>query len=396
MYKLFCLTVLISFVISCDQQTNVSSDQGDPKVQNYEYSKIELPQGLNQVFNEVDIQNSGTFTIGANGIIKRVELGNIVSPSASVQINNDVAKLGRVLFYDKKLSLNNAIACGSCHLQSKGFSDGTEVSVGFQGRKTERNSMAIVNPISQNNLFWDSRSQSIEDLSLRPVQNHIEMGMADLDYLSAKLAETDYYKPLFKEAFGTTDVNSEKISAAITQFVASITSNNTKFDQMLSNKVKFTALENEGMVIFHSEKAKCSGCHNGGNFSAPDGVNDPYGGGGVSGLDLKGTTNIGLDLVSKDKGKVDGSFKIPSLRNIMITAPYMHDGRFKTLEQVLDHYTNGIKANAQLDSKFRDSKGNPKGLSLNAYEKKAIIAFLNTLTDNSMITNPKYSDPFKN
>ena len=142
-------------------------------------------------------------------------------------------------------------------------------------------------------------------------------------------------------------------------------------------------------------KGKCLNCHAGVNFSAPDGPFDAYGGGGEGGIDEKGTANIGLDLVYNDNGRRDGKFRIPSLRNVELTAPYMHDGRFKTLEEVVDHYSEGIKAHQSLDKAFKDSKGNLKQLHLDPLEKTALIAFLKTLTDQSFITNPKYGDPFK-
>jgi cytochrome c peroxidase len=155
------------------------------------------------------------------------------------------------------------------------------------------------------------------------------------------------------------------------------------------------------MELFFSERTKCSTCHSGSNFSAPDGQFDEYGGGGISfsgsgvSKDLRGTTNIGLDLLVKDAGRENGTFKIPSLRNIALTAPYMHDGRFKSLDDVLNHYSSGIKANPSLDKKFKDINGRPKGLNLSSVEKEALIAFLNTLTDTKFISDPKYSDPFK-
>lgn len=325
-------------------------------------------------------------------------------PDGPGQINKPVmditpwgATLGRVLFYDKKLSLNNTVSCGSCHHQDKAFADGKRVSKGFEGRLTERNSMAIVNPIVLNNLFWDSRSKTIVDLSLRPVQNHVEMGMEDLLRLEEKLSQTAYYKPLFEKAFGDNNITAERISGALSQFVGSITSTRSRFDQARDSGFgQFTALEKLGQQIFHSDKAKCASCHSGFNFSAPDGPFDPYGGGGEfgSGKDLGGAANIGLDLVYKDNGKGDGKFKIPTLRNIQLTAPYMHDGRFKTLEEVVEHYSSGVKPHKHLDPKFTDGRGNVIHPNFTSTEKKALVAFLKTLTDTDMIKDPKYSNPF--
>jgi cytochrome c peroxidase len=313
------------------------------------------------------------------------------------------ATLGRVLFYDKKMSLNSTVSCGSCHHQDKAFADGKQFSTGFEGRVTTRNSMAIVNPIVQNNLFWDSRSKTIHDLSLQPVQNHIEMGMDNLDNLVSKLQNTDYYKPLFKKAFGQEEITSEKIAKAISQFVGSITTNRSRFDIGLKNEFSdYSSLEKMGMDLFNSEKAKCASCHGGNAMVAQDGPSGEYGGGGSfnngstnSSQDLRGATNIGLDLEYKDNGVGNGRFKISSLRNIELTGPYMHDGRFNTLEEVVNHYSEGIKPHKHLDKKFTDGKGNVKALNLNSLEKKALVAFLKTLTDKEMTKDPKWSNPFQ-
>jgi cytochrome c peroxidase len=405
MTKISILTfVFFSMIIlfSCENESNVSSDQGKPDVSvKYDYKTLNLPVGLpTSLFSSntdpffIDIVKGGGIFNNGNGEVPKADIASLVN------ITNEGAALGRVLFYDKKLSLNNTIACASCHHQDKAFSDGQAISGGFEGRKTTRNSMAILNPITQNNLFWDSRSQSIQDLSLKPIQNHIEMGMENIDFLVKKLEEVEYYAPLFKSAFGNNEITGEKISTAISQFLGSMTTANSKFDAVVRsnssiNGQKFSDLENLGKDIFFSSKAKCSSCHAGANFSAPDGQFDTYGGGSSNGNNPRGTANIGLDLVEKDKGKENGQFKIPSLRNITLTAPYMHDGRFKSLDQVLDHYTDGIKGNANLDPKFRDKNGNLEAIKLNELEKKAVIAFLGTLTDESFIKDPKYSDPFK-
>lgn len=353
----------------------------------YIYDKLALP-----INADVNTNIISDIKIGPDGSVTFIPI--------NINITNWGATLGRVLFYDTKLSLNNTISCGSCHHQDKSFADGQRFSQGFEGRITERNSMAIVNPITQNNLFWDSRSKNIHDLSLKPVQNHIEMGMENLDRLVDKLQNTPYYENLFINAFGDDNVTKERISNALSQFVGSITSNNSKFDLgVINGFTNFTELEKIGRSLFMSDRAKCSSCHGAGNFAALDGPNDPYGGGGSFGFespteDLRGATNIGLDLVYKDQGVGDGKFRIPSLRNIELTGPYMHDGRFSTLEEVINHYSEGIKPHAQLDVKFTDGKGNVKPLNLSSIEKKALIAFLKTLTDQSMTKDPKWSDPF--
>lgn len=382
----FFLFAFATLLISCGDKALIVTEDVKPTLpaQPYDYDNLALPVGTapaGSTFNQFEFINGVPVVI-----TKKTE----ITPWG--------ATLGRVLFYDKKLSLNNTVSCGTCHHQDKGFADGLRFSTGFEGRVTTRNSMAITNPIVQNNLFWDSRSKNIHELSLQPVQNHIEMGMENLDNLVQKIEKTDYYSELFKKAYGSEEVTAEKISMALSQFVGSITTSRSKLDiGQTNNFSNFTELEMLGKSIFHSETAKCSGCHGGNNFSALDGPNDPYGGGGgsINNNDLRGATNIGLDLVYADNGLGNGNFKIPGLRNIELTAPYMHDGRFSTLEEVVDHYSEGIKPHKHLDVKFKDNLGNVKPLKLSSLEKKALVAFLKTLTDKEMAANPKWSDPFR-
>jgi cytochrome c peroxidase len=310
-------------------------------------------------------------------------------------VDNKVATLGRVLFYDTKLSINNTVSCGSCHLQSKAFSDVGDVSTGFQGGKTTRNAMSIANPLLTNNLFWDSRSRSLNDMVLKPVQNHIEMGMEDVSYLANKLIATSYYPELFRKAFGKNEVSPEKINQALVAFLASMVTHNSKFDVGMTTKFgNFSPQELVGKDLFTSARLSCNKCHAGANFSLGDDTSfdNPYGGGS----DENGTANIGLDMFYKDNGHGNGKFKIPSLRNVELTGPYMHDGRFKTLEDVVEHYNKDVKSHPNLDKNLKTANGEPRRLNLTALEKGALIAFLKTLTDPIYTTDVKYSDPFKN
>ena len=389
MYRFTYYCLLLMAVVSCSKETVPSIEKAKLVLpdQPYDYGNLALPVG----------------SLPASTLFNNLEMGVLVDPipgTSMFEVTPWGATLGRVLFYDKKLSLNNTISCASCHHQDKAFTDGKALSTGFEGRVTTRSSMAIINPITQHNLFWDSRSKSIHDLSLQPVQNHIEMGMENLNRLVSKLENTDYYKPLFAKAYGDGQITPERIAIALSHFVSSITSNQSKFDRGVENGFSnFTELERMGMNLFHSDKAKCGSCHGGTNFAAQDGPLDAYGGGfdlsGNPASDLRGATNIGLDLVYKDNGLGDGKFKIPTLRNIGLTAPYMHDGRFKTLEDVLDHYTDGLKAHKHLDVKFKDANGNLRPLKLTSLEKKAIVVFLHTLTDTEMTRNPRWSNPFQ-
>jgi cytochrome c peroxidase len=216
------------------------------------------------------------------------------------------------------------------------------------------------------------------------------MGMESPDKLVAKIGAASYYSELFKNAYGTNEVTQAKISDAITQFLCSMVSANSKFDKGEDNNfANFNALEKRGHDLFFSNDAKCSQCHTGSNFSAPD-----FPGGEYGSPEIKGTANIGLDIIYKDNGKSNGQFRIPSLRNIALTAPYMHDGRFTSLDQVVEHYNSGVQNHRNLDPKLLGSNGNPQRLNLSEIDKMALVAFLRTLTDESLITDKKFSDPF--
>ena len=309
---------------------------------------------------------------------------------------NDGATLGRVLFYDKNLSLNNTIACASCHKQKFSFTDPLTFSKGFEGGLTARNSMAIVNSkyYSNGHFFWDERAVSLEDQTLMPIQHPVEMGMT-LDSLEKRLAAKDYYKVLFRKAFGDENITRDRVSKALAQFIRSMVSYQSKYDAGLTalgrpatpqdNFSNFTQQENQGMHLFQQN---CAGpCHAG------------------ELQNMQQARNNGLDLVYTDNGTgvitgrtVDnGKFKSPSLRNIALTAPYMHDGRFATLSEVVEHYNSKIQNNVNLDNRLKDPADNtqPLRMNLTQQQKDAIVAFLNTLTDNTFVSDTKYSDPFK-
>lgn len=306
---------------------------------------------------------------------------------------NAVPTLGRVLFYDKNLSLNNSVSCGSCHIQSLAFSDNLKVSRGFENRLTSRNTLPIQNlgvggfqsPIA---LFWDGRENILETMVMRPIVNHVEMGIPDLEDLSEKLSNVPYYEELFTQAYGTSEITPDRIGQALSFFVQSIRSINTKFDRSRNGSEHLNALETVGQQLF-TDTYDCNSCHQ---------IQDPHG------YILAGTfANIGLDQEYEDGGVEqvtrqptdNGKFKIPSLRNVALTAPYMHDGRFETLDEVIDHYSDGIEDNENLDVRLRSGDGSPRVFNIPEEDKKAIIAFLHTLTDQAMITDPKFSNPFQ-
>lgn len=308
------------------------------------------------------------------------------------------AILGRVLFYDKHLSLSNAVACGSCHKQTNAFADDVPFSRGFEGRLTTRNAPPIQNlmmhasavslshPSSNNfdvtgGLFWDAREINLKTMVLRPVGNHIEMGMTDMNQLPVKLNRLDYYRRLAIDAYRSDTLTLDMISEALCCFMFSIKSTNTRSDKHAN---EFTAQEYMGRNLFNT-KYNCASCH------VPS----------VSYFPDQTVGSIGLDEVSKDKGKgaftpgMDGVFRIPNLRNVALTAPYMHDGRFATLSDVLEHYSSGIKDHPMLDKRLKDKDGRPMRMNISDQDRQALIAYLKTFTDYEMITEAKYSDPFK-
>ncbi len=404
----FQIVALLAFVgtgawfLSSCEDTNVitTNELSTPKLSafpaNYSTGSI-----LGGTFNIKDILKNNAFnkTGGFGGVFIDPGFG-AADPELmqAADLYSDASvELGRVLFYDKKLSLNNTIACGSCHVQSAAFSDKMPFSVGFGGQKTTRNSMAICNPVFLNNMFWDSRAAGSLDLSTRPVFNHIEMGMENDEMLESKLAATSYYPELFLKAYGDSKVTRGRISMSISHFLSAMVTGNSKFDQAQQGSIggataQFTDLEKMGMDLFFSDRARCSRCHNGQNFSAPD---DP-GRGGYGAPTVKGTANIGLERIYKDNGKENGKFRIPSLRNVELSGPYMHDGRFATLEQVIDHYSRGIQPHAHLDENLKDNQGNPIKLNFTDQEKEALLAFLRTLTDYSFLQDKRFSNPFIN
>ncbi len=332
-------------------------------------------------------------------------------------ITDQGATLGRVLFYDKELSVNGTIACASCHKQEIGFTDNSPTSEGFDGHFGRRNSMSIANArfYKAVRFFWDHRAATLEDQVLMPFQDPIEMGMT-LEGLVAKVNALDYYKPLFKDAFGDEQITSDRISKALAQFVRSIYSFNSKYDKgieathdIFENFPNFTAQENLGKDIFNGKETPeaigtCVTCH------LPNAIPLHYTaevGANANQVIFSGAEadNIGLDstIEGSDNGEggfyhilgLYGHFKTPSLRNIELTAPYMHDGRLATLEDVVEHYSTGVLNHPYLSAHMKNSDEQPRHLDLSPEEAAALVAFLKTLTDKELINDVRFSNPFK-
>ena len=319
--------------------------------------------------------------------------------SENTPSNNPVtdagATLGRVLFYDTRLSLNQTVACASCHLQARGFSDTTAFSTGFAGEQTSRNAMSLANIRFYHNarFFWDERGLSLEETTVLPIENPIEMG-ATLPEVIARMQATTFYPGLFADAFGTPEITSERMGQALAQFLRSIVSYRTRYDEGRAQVSRvgqdfpnFTVQENRGKTLF-TGVARCNRCHTTDAFIAPNPFNN--------GLDLT-TTDPGVGGIT-GAAKEESLFKFTSLRNIELTAPYMHDGRFATLEQVIEHYNSGVQAHPNLSTPLKEVVGPgpspPARLNLSEADKAALVAFLRTLTDVPMTTDERWSNPF--
>ena len=304
-------------------------------------------------------------------------------------MTDDGATLGRVLFYDKRLSANNTTSCASCHVQAHAFADPKPFSRGFHGAVTDRRAMPLVNVryYQRARFFWDERAGNLEEMVLLPVQSRVEMGQ-DLSRVVETLARDTTYPTLFARAFGDRQITEQRIGKALAQFVRSIVSYRSRYDEGRARAESahadfenFTLVENRGKALF---MRNCGNCHmKDGNehFLVPAPANtglrsnDPKADGGVGDVTLRAA-----EL---------GSFKSPSLRNVEVTAPYGHDGRFATLDALIDHYSD----NAILDPNVGYMI--PVGpLTFRASEKAALIAFLKTLTDRTFLTDPRYSNPF--
>lgn len=336
---------------------------------------------------------------------------------------DELPTLGRVLFYDKRMSANNSVSCASCHKQAIAFTDNRRFSLGFQNKLTGRNSMPIQNIVSNRfgfnggiidslsivepgggiirpglpfvqstALFWDGRQHDLPTMVIEPIQNHIEMGINNLDALAAKLAALPEYPDLFSKAFADGSVSKENIAMALSAFLVSIKSDQSRFDESLrKSETTLTPLEQVGKALFF-EKYDCNSCH---QLQQPFNGYQLAGDGGMADIGLdKNPTDEGVQRVTQQVRDA-GKFKIPSLRNIGLTAPYMHDGRFETLEEVMEHYSEGIEDSPNLDVRLRDTDGSAKQFNIPKADQRAIIAFLHSMTDVKMTRDPRFSNPFK-
>jgi cytochrome c peroxidase len=301
-------------------------------------------------------------------------------PQPALPLDNPLTEegveLGRHLFHDSSLSINNRQSCASCHQAERAFADSRPYSLGAEGQAGARHAMPLFNLAWKNSFFWDGRAPSLRDQVLRPIQDPLEMHET-LTNVVRKLDALASNQVLFARAFGTPEITADRIARALEQFLLTRVSHHSRFDRSLAGKAELTEEEKRGFELFNTEYdprrgqfgADCFHCHGGPLFQS------------------QGFANNGLDAEGKDRGRAlvtgksgdKGRFAVPSLRNVAITAPYMHDGRFTTLEEVVAHYSTGVQRSATLDPNL--AKHPDGGLQLGAEDQRALLAFLNTLTD---------------
>ncbi len=304
-------------------------------------------------------------------------------------LTEDGIQLGRHLFYDNILSADSTQSCSSCHLPAGSFTDNLDVSVGIDGIPGKLSSMSLLNVgFFDNGLFWNGRSNTLEEQALLPVEDEVELHNTWPNVI-AKLKKHEIYPPMFRKAFGIekkSEITKELAAKAIAQFERSIYSFESKFDRYLKGEVLFNDDELEGFEMFldlpgASNDAHCAHCHAMPLMTSNDYFNN--------GLQEAATL---ADFVDKGRGLVtgpaqNGFFRAPTLRNIELTGPYMHDGRMSTLEEVMDHYISGGRPSPNRDSFI-------PAIDLNPYEKESMIAFLKTLTDTQVINDERLQSPF--
>ena len=328
-----------------------------------------------------------------------IDINNTTWMDRMANITNDGATLGRVLFYDKELSINRTISCGSCHQQQYGFADNVKFSKGFDNQLGTRNALHIadIGIDFYNNLLWDDSHTILKNMVQAPLNSGIEMGIESEEVVK-RVSELPYYAELFEKAFGSSEVTMDKIGSALSQFMGTIVAVNTKLDKGIqSNFSNFTESEKNGKAIYEE---KCQLCHRG--TTSTQGINN-------NNLFAFGNKphNIGLDEEYTDPGKGGitgnqgdiGKFKTPNLKNIALTAPYMHDGRFADLEEVVDFYSEDISHHSNstfVQAPYYSIFPQPfTGYDFTDTEKEELIDFLETLTDVDIVNGPRWSDPFE-
>ncbi|MEP6737935.1 MAG: cytochrome c peroxidase [Chryseolinea sp.] len=297
-------------------------------------------------------------------------------------ITKDGFELGRALFYDPILSADSTIACANCHQQVRSFSDPVHrFSKGINDVSGIRNAPAIQNMAFQNHFFWDGGVHHLDFVPINAITNSIEMA-EKLNHVVDKLNGSSFYADKFQHAFGIREVNSQMMLFALSQFMNMLISADSRYDYYIRNDGgSLSNDELQGLTLF---RAKCGACHATDLFTDQSFRNN--------GIDQTFKQDSGRQRITEFSGD-RGKFKVPSLRNAEVTFPYMHDGRFRTLEEVLNHYQQSVKDSETLDSILKQNGS--LGISLTDDEKTKIIVFIKTLTDQNFMKDKRFSNPFK-
>ena len=312
-------------------------------------------------------------------------------------LTEEGVELGRLLFWETRLSENNSMSCGSCHLPEINFADPNRYSTGVTGAVGTRNAMALINLGWASSFFWDGRAPSLEDQIRDPVPHPSEMNLPwpeAVAKLQADNTDTRYPERLF-DAFGTTEISEDLVVMAIAQFVRTMISADSKLDRVRRGEAEFTQSEYNGYLMFLREGGDpeevpggqfggdCFHCHGEAGLQFTDHLFHN------NGLDSNFVQDAGRAAVTGNPLD-SGLFRTPTLRNVALSAPYMHDGRFQTLEEVIDHYNSGGVASSTIDPFMKYTTG---GLSLAPSQKADLLAFLHTLTDTAFVQNPDFQNP---
>ena len=293
-------------------------------------------------------------------------------------ITNEGFALGKALFYDPILSRDGSISCGECHSQSSGFTHhGHDLSHGIDNRKGTRNSMPVQNLAWESEFFWDGGVIDLDRVPIAPIENPLEMDEKGGNVLE-KLRKSSDYPAMFKRAYGSEEITSAKFLKALSQFMLTLVSADSRYDKFVRNEGEtLTTDESAGLTIF---KQKCASCHAGELFTDRSYRNNGI---AIQGDD-EGRSRITANEADRNK------FRVPSLRNVAVTGPYMHDGRFYTLDAVLDHYAEGVQDTPNLDPLL--NKNGQRGIALTKDERRQVVAFLHTLTDDAFLRNRKFAE----
>jgi cytochrome c peroxidase len=300
---------------------------------------------------------------------------------ATNQPDEATFELGRMLFYDPRLSSTGTVSCGSCHQQQRAFTDGRALAVGVAGRRSPRNSPTLQNLAWHRSFMADGGVRGLALQAIAPLTSPQEMNMPLADAL-AKLNAAPEYRRRFEVIYGPGQIDTPQFLKALAQFTSALTSTNSRYDKQVRHEPggTLTAGELRGQALFQRQ---CSSCHATDLFTDESFRNN--------GLDATFPLDSGrahITLLPADAGR----FRVPSLRNVAYTAPYMHDGRFQTLKQVLSHYAHGVRPSRTLDPLLRQPDGR-LGLPLTDQQQCDLIAFLNTLTDTDLLNNPRFAPP---